>query len=219
MKLKTEEPLEVIHSNRVRTYFWVWIYCLATGGMSYTAYIGVKTMPVPDFVVFGHTAPAFTLLLSICVLGQRLTILNAGLCIAVIIGVILVVQPSFLFRSVAHLNYPMYSLGVIIALLCAFSAALINVSSAKLKTAVSRYYLMLYGGFATGAIGLLGHFFTALEQDFLIPLHERAFVTVGVSISSIIGGHLLVIANQVHFYFLVMYFCFSQYFSRMRPQL
>ena len=69
---------------------------------------------------------------------QRLTILNAGLCIAVIIGVILVVQPSFLFRSVAHLNYPMYSLGVIIALLCAFSAALINVSSAKLKTAVSR---------------------------------------------------------------------------------
>ena len=78
---------------------------------------------------------------------------------------------------------------------------------------------MLYGGFATGAIGLLGHFFMALEQDFLIPLHERAFVTVGVSISSIIGGHLLVIANQVHFYFLVMYFCFSQYFSRMRPQL
>jgi len=77
---------------------------------------------------------------------------------------------------------------------------------------------MLYGGFATGAIGLLGHFFTALEQDFLISF-ERAFMTVGVSISSIIGGHLLVIANQVHFYFLVMYFCFSQYFSRMRPQL
>ena len=63
---------------------------------------------------------------------------------------------------------------------------------------------MLYGGFATGAIGLLGHFFMALEQDFLIP--ERAFMTVGVSISSIIGGHLLVIANQVHFYFLLMFF-------------
>ena len=76
---------------------------------------------------------------------------------------------------------------------------------------------MLYGGFATGAIGLLGHFFTALEQD--TPTVMKAFMTVGVSISSIIGGHLLVIANQVHFYFLVMYFCFSQYFSRMRPQL
>ena len=71
LKLKTEDPylVEVIHSNRVVTCFWVLIYCLATGGMSYTAYIGVKTMPVPDFVVFGHTAPAFTLLLSICVLG------------------------------------------------------------------------------------------------------------------------------------------------------
>ena len=67
---------------------------------------------------------------------------------------------------------------------------------------------MLYGGFATGAIGLLGHFFTALEQDSLIPMHERAFMTVGVSISSIIGGHLLVIANQVNLYFKALLFCF-----------
>ena len=67
---------------------------------------------------------------------------------------------------------------------------------------------MLYGGFATGAIGLLGHFFTALEQDSLIPMHERAFMTVGVSISSIIGGHLLVIANQVKLYFKALLFCF-----------
>ena len=67
---------------------------------------------------------------------------------------------------------------------------------------------MLYGGFATGAIGLLGHFFTALEQDSLIPMHERAFMTVGVSISSIIGGHLLVIANQVNLYFKTLLFCF-----------
>ena len=80
---------------------------------------------------------------------------------------------------------------------------------------------MLYGGFATGAIGLLGHFFTALEQDSLIPMHERAFMTVGVSISSIIGGHLLVIANQVNLYFKALLFCFFlfQHFYRMRLQL
>lgn len=80
---------------------------------------------------------------------------------------------------------------------------------------------MLYGGFATGAIGLLGHFFTALEQDSLIPMHERAFMTVGVSISSIIGGHLLVIANQVNLYFKALLFCFFlfQYFYRTRLQL
>ena len=63
----------------------------------------------------------------------------------------------------------------------------------------SRNYLMLYGGFATGAFGLVSktEIFTSLEQNFLISLHERAFMTLGVATASIIGGHLLVIANQV----------------------
>ena len=58
---------------------------------------------------------------------------------------------------------------------------------------------MLYGGFATGAFGLVSktEIFTSLEQNFLISLHERAFMTLGVATASIIGGHLLVIANQV----------------------
>ena len=55
--------------NQVNQYFWVMIYSVANAGMTYTAYIGVKIMPVPDFVVFGHTASAFTLLLSSCILG------------------------------------------------------------------------------------------------------------------------------------------------------
>ena len=128
---------------------------------------------------------------------QRLTLLKAVLCTIVIFGVTLVVQPPFIFQSnMAHTSYPKYSLGIIIGLLCAFSAALLNVSSAMVKS-IARVQLMLYGGCATLLIGLLGHYFSYLEPNFLISMTERACMTVGVAVASIFGGHLLVVANQV----------------------
>ena len=47
---------------------WATIFSIATGTMTITAYIGVKMIPVPDFVVLGHTAPLFTLILSAIIL-------------------------------------------------------------------------------------------------------------------------------------------------------
>ena len=41
---------------------------LSCGTMTLLAYIGVKLLPLSDFVVFGHTAPVFTLLLSAIIL-------------------------------------------------------------------------------------------------------------------------------------------------------
>ena len=37
---------------------------LSFGTMTLLAYIGVKLLPLSDFVVFGQTAPVFTLILS-----------------------------------------------------------------------------------------------------------------------------------------------------------
>ena len=127
---------------------------------------------------------------------QRLTILKATLCLVIILGVVLVVQPSFIFPTDAHLNYPKYSYGVLLGLLCSLSTATINVSSAK-AIDVSRIHLMLFGGIATAAIGAIGYYCSYIEPFFLVALLERGCMTVGVAIASIFGGHLLVIANQV----------------------
>ena len=42
---------------------------ISFGAMTLLAYIGVKLIPLSDFVVFGHTAPVFTLVLSALILG------------------------------------------------------------------------------------------------------------------------------------------------------
>ena len=42
---------------------------LSFGMMTMLAYIGVKMIPLSDFVVFGHTAPVFSLILSAILLG------------------------------------------------------------------------------------------------------------------------------------------------------
>ena len=41
---------------------------LSFGTMTLLAYIGVKLLPLSDFVVFGQTAPVFTLILSAIIL-------------------------------------------------------------------------------------------------------------------------------------------------------
>ena len=41
---------------------------ISFGAMTLLAYIGVKLIPLSDFVVFGHTAPVFTLVLSAIIL-------------------------------------------------------------------------------------------------------------------------------------------------------
>ena len=41
---------------------------LSFGTMTLLAYIGVKLLPLSDFVVFGQTAPVFTLILSALIL-------------------------------------------------------------------------------------------------------------------------------------------------------
>ena len=53
---------------KLKLALWVSIYSIASGTMALTAYIGLKLIPVPDFVVLGHTASLFTLILSTFIL-------------------------------------------------------------------------------------------------------------------------------------------------------
>ncbi len=206
-------------SEKIMSCLWITVFSLATGIMTLSAYIGVKLVPVPDFVVLGHSSSFFTLILSAIFLKQKLTVLKMSLCCLVITGVIVVVQPTVIFgppsQNVKNVTEILpaaaadeiaqttakndMTLGTLVGLTCAFSAGLINVSSAKCK-GLSRVQLMIAGGLGTYLTTIIAYFTLPLASGAQGPdfsLQQRIYLTVGVSIGSIIAGHLLVIANQV----------------------
>ena len=140
------------------------------------------------------------------------------LCFLVIGGVILVVQPTFIFGSeikeIAK-NTTTYkdnsvslvqhghkkTIGAIIGLVCALSVGFVNVSAAKTHGNVSRDSLMIAGGIGTYLLTMIGYLLTpgvSNETMAKVTLFERAGLTMAVVTASIIAGHLLVIANQVN---------------------
>ncbi len=232
-------------TNRGSLALWAIVYSLAIGTMTMTAYVGVKMIPIPDFVVFGHTSSVFTFFFSACFLRyfsmislhetchitngitfrERMTLLKSMLVATVISGVVLVVQPVFLFGTVVNMagnnsdvfnasfkediyykssglppvGTPTYYAGVAIAFLCASSAGLTNVASAKAR-GLSRNILMVTGGLGTLLVAVISQY--SLGQYFALPSSsltdwERALATSGVSVASIVAGLLCIVANQV----------------------
>ena len=71
LNAKRKEPME--NENDMKSPIkifdvWAFIFCLLVAVMTICAYLGLKLMPVPDFVVFGHTSPVYTVLFSACIL-------------------------------------------------------------------------------------------------------------------------------------------------------
>ncbi len=137
-------------------------------------------------------------------------------------GVVLVVQPTFIFgqlqvdlfdgdnetltvkEGLRLVGTSEYYAGVVVSFLCAASAGLTNVASAKSKE-LSRAILMVFGGIGTVIVALvakysLGHLFTSAASLSLMSLNnwQKALATSGVSIASIIAGLACIVANQVN---------------------
>ena len=71
LNAKRKEPLE--NEDQMKSPIkifdvWAFLFCLFVAVMTIAAYLGLKLMPVPDFVVFGHTSPVYTILFSACIL-------------------------------------------------------------------------------------------------------------------------------------------------------
>jgi drug/metabolite transporter (DMT)-like permease len=92
-------------------------------------------------------------------LSEKLTALKVSLCLSVVAGVVLVVQPTFIFGLARTESTPedlsTYYLGVAVSLVCASSAGLTNVASAKTR-GMPRAILMVAGGVGTLAVALIG---------------------------------------------------------------
>ena len=149
---------------------------------------------------------------------EKLTPLKISLCFAVIAGVVLVVQPTFIFgfhgNTVISANITESSpvieptvekskdfyLGVAFSLACAASAGLGNVASAKAR-GVPREFLMAGGGIGLFMFALISHYSSNVPSPTGLLLSssvlKRGLITLGVAVGSMAGGHLLAVATQV----------------------
>ena len=155
--------------------------------------------------------------------------MKSSLVLTVIIGVVLIVQPTFIFPSspfnrteeaisVTNVtqnlstiignpeevqnNSQQYYIGILITLFVAISAALVNVS-AKKSIDVPRTYLLFCAGIGMFIFATIMHL-CLLGSDLSeipdIPTWKRYILTTVVALGSMIAGHLLVSANQVKNY-------------------
>merc|ERR1711983_575833 len=112
-------------------------------------------MPIGDLIVICFSSPVFSLILESLILKRPMTVLSVFLCISIVGGDILAVQPPFIFSSInspSHSNNSNssmtegdtdtleseregsgYILGVILCLAAAVAAAIINIVQISLK--------------------------------------------------------------------------------------
>ncbi|CAF3660617.1 unnamed protein product [Rotaria sordida] len=124
----------------------------ATGSVCF--YFGLIFLPLPDLITLRYTQIIWTALLVLIIFRERITIPIIIASILTLIGVISVAQPSFLFTKSNTFNETLQIsliknnekrfLGIILALLCAFSISMTIVLTKKLFEKKVRQSIILF---------------------------------------------------------------------------
>lgn len=146
--------------------------------MSFACLAAIQFMPIGDLIVISFTSPVFSVFLDRIILKRLLTFLSVGLCILIVIGDVLVVQPPFIFEEDSSLNGTdkyliqtveedvpeerrgeLYYLGAGLCLYAALAGAVANVVGAQCnKMSVSTSHLMLVSGFSSLILSFISSF-------------------------------------------------------------
>lgn len=155
---------------------------LARGGVGAFAlmcvYFAVTTLPLAESTILQYLHPVFTAILALLFLGekaQRSTLICIGLCI---IGLIAIVQPSFLFGTGNSL--PQFS--VIMAICGAFGSAVAYVIVRKLSQTEDSSVIIFYFPFVALPISLF-----MLGDDYVIPALWPACLLILIGVFTQIG--------------------------------
>jgi drug/metabolite transporter (DMT)-like permease len=103
-------------------------------------YYSLKNMPLADATVIQYSSPVFTALLAALLLGERIDRRHGILIGASFLGVLLVAQPSFLFKG--HASAGPFVLAI--ALLGAVASAVAYVTIRRLRTTDGPDVILLY---------------------------------------------------------------------------
>jgi len=145
---------EASRSEKVKKYLILLVSGFLTGFNEHISYLGVLYVPLGDAMTIIFTAPIFTMIFSFIFLRIRQGLWKIFFAFVLIIGVILVVRPPFIFpKIIYHLQNQqinetlsnvdsldkkgnMYWIGVGICFLAAACTGLINVVLNHLKVTI-----------------------------------------------------------------------------------
>jgi len=81
------------------TYLLLCVYGLLTSTSSFSVITAIPFLPIGDLIVLCFISPVFSVIWSSLIIKKPLTLLSIVLCIFIVCGDMLVVQPSFLFGN------------------------------------------------------------------------------------------------------------------------
>jgi len=170
IRKRNEEP----KNKRIVLYFLIGLYGFSVSTMNFACLAAIQLMPIGDLIVICFASPVFSVFLDRIVLKRAFTLLSLSLCLLIIIGDVLVVQPPFLFgdsdsihnathnstKSVMEKHGDSYYIGVALCLYTAAAAAVANVLSAHCnKKEISTSHLMLVSGISSLLLSLISSIF------------------------------------------------------------
>jgi len=186
---------------RVATGWRLWALVIVCNiGIAVTillVYIGLKMLPLSDFIVFAFTSPIFTLIASAFILKSRITFVTVFFIFVIIFGAGLVTQPVFIFGDRSMVYQDTYAVGVVVAVLVAIGGGTVRVLQAYCKQVPSCHF-MLIGGFISLAIALAAPLFKVPSHvlEFSVILEESS-ILIWMTSTSLLGTLLLLVAVKV----------------------
>jgi drug/metabolite transporter (DMT)-like permease len=147
--------------------------------MSFSCLAAIPLMPIGDLIVISFTSPVLSVFFDRIVLKRLLTFLSICLCLLIVLGDVLVVQPPFIFgeedsvtnttsnslkpleeETILEKHGQFYYLGVALCFYAAAAGAVANVVGAQCnKMNISTSQLMLVSGFSSLILALISTIF------------------------------------------------------------
>merc|ERR1711872_246156 len=179
-------------SNRLHLMVLLCILGFTTATASFAVLTAIPLMPIGDVIVICFTAPVFSVFLDRIVLHKPLSFLSIFLCLFIVVGDILVVQPPFLFyqepanlkeeKSLTEKHGELYFTGVALCLYTALSSAVANVVSTQcFKKNITTSDIMMVIGSSFFLLSIISTIFLPnrlVSNPQIIPLKEALFLPV-----------------------------------------
>jgi len=179
-------------SNRFHLLVLLCILGFTTATASFAVLTAIPLMPIGDVIVICFTAPVFSVFLDRIVLHKPLSFLSIFLCLFIVVGDILVVQPPFLFnkdssnlkeeKALTEKHGELYFTGVALCFYTALSSAIANVVSTQcFKKSITTSNIMMVIGSSFFLLSIISTIFLPnrlITNPQIIPLKEALFLPV-----------------------------------------
>lgn len=178
-----------LRTNRPWGHAWRCVAGVAAMSCGFTA---ITLLPLANVVALGFTAPLFTTLLGVLILGETVRWRRTAALIVGFIGVMIMVRPGFADGGIAEagLAAGVLPLGTVLALTGACLAALAMISIRRLSSTEPSttivFYFMVAAAVASGLV---------LPFQFVMPDLMDAVLLVAIGL---IGGVAQVLLTQAY---------------------